>query len=158
MKTIKLIFSALILLAITLPACKNKGKNAVTAPTTPVTETVDTLPEPAAVAPDSSQAVMPDTVPVVNKEEAVAIKQDNKLNAEDYYVIGGSFKELARATKFAANLKAKGYQSQVLKPAKGFNRVAIRAYETQTKARAELTKLRKDFNDVSYWLLLPTTK
>lgn len=157
MKTIKIIISALILFTIALPACKNRAKKADT-PTTDSIPVVDTIAEPPASLPDSAQAAAKDSVPVIENNEAAAIKEDNKLNAQDYYVIGGSFKELARANKFAADLKTKGYESTVLKPVNGFNRVAIRAYETQEKARVELAKLRKDFNNITYWLLLPTTK
>lgn len=97
----------------------------------------------------------PDTTTNLQAEEVAAIKQDNMLDANTYYVIGGSFKKMKHATELDTRLKAKGYQSQILKPYKTFNRVAIRAYTDEANARKELDKLRKDFNDVSFWLLVP---
>ncbi len=97
-----------------------------------------------------------DSVKVVEAKEAEKIKIENQLVKEDFYVIGGSFKELKHAQGFEKTLKSKGYKAQVLKPHKGYNRVAIRSFHDEVKARAELKKLRKTFNDVSFWLLLPS--
>ena len=97
-----------------------------------------------------------DTVKIVESKEAETIKTDNNLVKEEFYVIGGSFKEIARAQSFQKTLQQKGYTAQVLKPHKGFNRVAIRAYAEEAKARVELKTLRKIFNDVSFWLLMPS--
>lgn len=151
-------FSSAKLLAIAFlflffAACKTdkKDKNEKTKSpvTTPKTDTakVDTM----KVEPIKE---VKDTVKVVEAKEAEVIKADNNLVKEEFYVIGGSFKELKRAENLQKTLKKKGYEAQVLKPYNGFNRVAIRAYANETKAREELAKLRKSFNDVSFWLLM----
>lgn len=97
-----------------------------------------------------------DTVHVVEKAEAEVLKTENKLVAGEYYVVGGSFRQERRASNFKDELVQKGYQAQILKPYKGFTRVAIRAYENEQRAREELGKLRKTFNNVGFWLLMPS--
>lgn len=143
-----------LLMVVSFSGCKKeaKDKNTKVANTPPPIKKIDTV----TVKKIAEQPVKPDTVKAVNTKEAEAIKLDNNLVKEEFYVIGGSFKEIQRAKKFEKLLKAKGYEATVLKPHKGFNRVAIRAYKGEVKARAELKSLRKIFNDVSFWLLLPS--
>ena len=96
-----------------------------------------------------------DTVRIIEHTEAQDIKKENKLETGTYYVIGGSFKELPRAQKFVKTLAAKGHQAQVLKPHEGFNRVAVKSATDEQAARTELAKLRKEFGEVAFWLLVP---
>jgi cell division protein FtsN len=96
-----------------------------------------------------------DSTPAIDTNLAKEIKAENNLQTGTFYVIGGSFKEIARAEKFNKQLLKKGYNSQILKPHNDFNRVAIKSATTSADARVELEKLRKDFGDISFWMLVP---
>lgn len=71
-----------------------------------------------------------------------------------FYIIAGSFKDFKKAENLYKELSSKGYsETKILDPVNDFSRVVIKSFNDENLARAELKKLRKQYNDESIWLL-----
>ena len=77
-----------------------------------------------------------------------------RVEPGSFYIIAGSFKDYQKAENLYKELVSKGYSdTQILDPVNKFSRVVIRSFDDEKKARAEMEKLRKQYNDESIWLL-----
>jgi len=95
-----------------------------------------------------------DNVMVVDDEGNIKPGDENVvIENANYYIIVGSYKNLASAEKLTADFKAKGYSSQVLPKVGKLNRVSIDSFEEKNVAKKELKKLRKELKNPTIWLL-----
>jgi len=94
---------------------------------------------------DANAEITPEPVPVV-AEKVVAEKM--------YYLIGGSFENVANAESLISSCKEQGYEnSKVIgQAANGYYRVSIAAYIRKSEAISELKKVRASLNPGA-WLL-----
>ncbi len=95
-----------------------------------------------------------DNVMVVDENGNIIPKDENVvIENANYYIIVGSYKNLASAKKLSKDLKAKGYNSKVLPKVGKLNRIAIDSFEGKNMAKKELKKLRKELKNPAFWLL-----
>jgi cell division protein FtsN len=95
-----------------------------------------------------------ETEPIEKKEVTAEIDQKEKIAPGKFYIIGGSFKEYQKAEQLYKQLTTKGYtETQILDPVNNFRRVVISSFTNEAEARAELKKLRAQYNDQTIWLL-----
>jgi CCDC81-like HU domain protein/sporulation related protein len=70
-----------------------------------------------------------------------------------YYLIAGSFSDIEHANKLKGQLIAEGFSNSDILSKKGKYRVTFSVYEDKFEALQELTRIRKEKNDKSVWLL-----
>lgn len=83
------------------------------------------------------------------------IEDDIKpIDRGNYYLIAGSFKDTMHANRLRDQLISEGYtSSEVLSTKDGRIRVTYNIYHDKFQALQELTRIRKEKNDKSVWLL-----
>lgn len=95
-----------------------------------------------------------DTVVSETTAEVLNDVKTETLTPGKFYIIAGSFKDYKKAENLYKELTDKGYsETQILDPVNNFSRVVIKSYNNENLARAEMAKLRKQYNDESIWLL-----
>jgi len=95
-----------------------------------------------------------DNVMIVDEDGNMKPGDENVvIENANFYIIVGSYKNLASAEKLNEDFKAKGYNSQVLPKVGKLNRVAIDSFEEKDMAKKELKKLRKELKNPTFWLL-----
>ncbi|MGE0078070.1 MAG: SPOR domain-containing protein [Bacteroidales bacterium] len=68
-----------------------------------------------------------------------------------FYLVVGSFKDKANAERYSKQLKAEGYNSEVIVQSSGLNSVTLGAYATKELASAEKKKLAKKYPSI--WII-----
>jgi len=109
--------------------------------------------------PDNTNEVLVDP-PVVEKEETVVeevketpvVKEEVKVHQKRYYVVVGSFKKFSNAKNLNKYFEQKGYRPMILPVVNDYNRVAISSYIEKTNAKKAVEKLRKEYNDLTFWI------
>lgn len=92
-----------------------------------------------------------------DKKDALFYKEpENKTTKSPYsafHIIAGSFKKMENAEKFSRQLKAKGYDPQIIKSDEHLIRISIYSYTNETEALKKLYKLRESSEIKSVWIL-----
>ncbi len=92
-----------------------------------------------------------------DKKDALFYEEpENKISKSPYsafHIIAGSFKRIENAEKFAQQLKAKGYDPQIIKSDEHLIRISIYSYTNETEALKMLYKLRESSEIKSVWIL-----
>jgi cell division septation protein DedD len=86
------------------------------------------------------------------KKEPVIEKENAKGHELRFYIVVGSFKNYSNAQNLNAYFKTKGYSPLILPKENGYNRVAVSSYPQEADAREAIQKLRKEHNDLTFWL------
>jgi cell division protein FtsN len=118
-------------------------------------DVIDSSKSDKMVLPDSSKEVRID--PPVNNKTITQPKKDEpkqvtKPNEKRYYIVAGSFKKYSNAQNLFNYFKKRGYSPLILPKMDGYNRVAIVSYSKEADARQALSKLRIEYNDLTFWL------
>jgi nucleoid DNA-binding protein len=71
----------------------------------------------------------------------------------NFYIIAGSFKNLANASELQDRLKARAYKSEVLITENRMYRVSVGSYATEAEAENALTRIKSDKGLKSSWIL-----
>ena len=98
--------------------------------------------------------------PVEEKEEIVAEElketpveaKEEKVHQKRYYVVVGSFTKYTNAENLNNYFEQKGYHPMILPKVNGYNRVAISSYIEKSNAKKAVTKLRSEYNDLTFWI------
>jgi hypothetical protein len=109
---------------------------------------------------DSIKAVINQTIDVTtHKKEALFYQEPETKPAKEqqqfnqYHIIAGSFKKMENAEKFCSNLKAMGYEPQIIESDKNLLRISIYSYPDEISALKKLYKLRETSEIKSVWIL-----
>jgi hypothetical protein len=109
---------------------------------------------------DSIKAVINQTIDVTtNKKEALFYQEPETKPAEEqqqftqFHIIAGSFKKMENAEKYCSNLKALGYEPEIIESDKNFLRISIYSYPDEISALKKLYKLRETSEIKSVWIL-----
>jgi cell division protein FtsN len=94
----------------------------------------------------------------LKKEEEKQKANPKKEHIKKFYIIAGSFQNINNAVDLRAYLKTKAYPAMVLYPYRGYNRVAVKSFNTRKEAEKEIAAVRnKNLNykdeNLEYWLL-----
>ncbi|OQY01157.1 MAG: hypothetical protein B6I20_07925 [Bacteroidetes bacterium 4572_117] len=89
--------------------------------------------------------------PVVVKEEKPVV-EEVKVHQKRYYIVVGSFKKSSNAENLNNYFKKKGYRPMILPKVNGYNRVAISSFVEKANAKKNVIKLRKEYNDLTFWI------
>ncbi len=109
--------------------------------------------------PDNTTELLVDP-PVEEKEETVAeeiketpvIVKEEKVHQKRFYVVVGSFTKYTNAQNLNNYFEQKGYHPMILPKVNGYNRVAISSYIEKANAKKAVTKLRVEYNDLTFWI------
>ncbi len=92
---------------------------------------------------------------IVVKKEKVKVIEDKETEIFKYYVIIGSFKVLDNARNYKATLIKDGFTPIILENENGLYRISVAAYNDETGARANVNKIRSNYEIYSdTWLLI----
>jgi len=106
--------------------------------------------------PDNTNEVQVDPVveeklqPVTEEiKETPVVKE---VHQKRYYVVVGSFKTFSNAQNLNKYFEQKGYHPMILPKVNEYNRVAISSYVEKSNAKKAVTKLRGEYNDLTFWI------
>ena len=88
-------------------------------------------------------------------EERLIPNSNSPVNNNNYFVVIGSFRNLANAEKYQKQLLTNGFNSEILLSESGLNRVSVLSTDDIKSAREEVIRIRKyypEYYDV--WLLI----
>ena len=85
--------------------------------------------------------------------EPVADESEEPQLSANFYIIAGSFKNLANASEMQDHLKAQGYQSEVLITENRMYRVSVSSFATEAEAEKVLSRVKSDTGLSSAWIL-----
>ncbi|HSH53121.1 MAG TPA: HU family DNA-binding protein [Bacteroidales bacterium] len=109
---------------------------------------------------DSIKAVINQTIDVTtNKKEALfyqepeAEPEKEQQQFNQFHLIAGSFKKMENAEKFCSDLKAMGYEPEIIESEKNLLRIAIYSYPDEISALKKLYRLRETSEIKSVWIL-----
>ncbi len=87
------------------------------------------------------------------EEQPVETGPERERAAADYYIIAGSFRNLANASEMQDRLKAMGYPAEVMITENRMYRVSVASYALKSEAEAGLRNLKEQPGLESVWLL-----
>lgn len=97
------------------------------------------------------------TKPVVSKEENVTMTHGDVLRR--YNVIVGSFANEENAVSLSNKLNKMGYSTTIMRNDIGMSRVSIASFDDESRARAELLRVRERYPEYAdAWLLISKKK
>ncbi|MEE4198512.1 MAG: SPOR domain-containing protein [Bacteroidales bacterium] len=109
---------------------------------------------------DSIKAVINQTIDVTtSKKEALFYQEPETPPREDepgyreYHIIAGSFRKMENAEKFCDDLKAMGYEPEIIHSGQELIRISIYSYPDEVSALKKLYKLRETSEIKSVWIL-----
>ncbi|MBN1251021.1 MAG: SPOR domain-containing protein [Bacteroidales bacterium] len=88
----------------------------------------------------------------IKKEVKPVVKEAPKVHETRYYVVVGSFKKFSNAQNLSTYFKQKGYYPLILPKVNDYNRVAITSFVEKPNAKRAIEKLRKEHNDLTFWI------
>ena len=149
---------SLIIVSLLLFSCKSKKKTTQVVNIEPVEE-FDIIEEVPFVEeePIIEEEPIVEEVPIVEitvRAESVT-PVDRPETLYEYYVIIGSFRQIANARQYNDQLVAKGFSPEILASENGLFRVSVGAYNAESAARAKIADIRaqhREHRDV--WLLV----
>ena len=80
-------------------------------------------------------------------------KEETKPKYSSFQIIAGSFSRMENATKFADELKTKGYKPEIIRSGDHLFRISIFTFNNETEALKQLYKLRQTTDIKSVWIL-----
>ena len=102
-----------------------------------------------------AETVKPAESPIVEVKEKLVEVPDIPVDPHVYFVIIGSFKNLANAKKFQEQISSDGFASVLLQNDAGLYRVSVKSTDDITAARNEIRRIRTQFKKyVDTWLLI----
>jgi len=93
-----------------------------------------------------------DLAPAVVEKKEEPVKETVKVHETRFYVVVGSFKKFSNAKNLSNYFTSKGYNPMILPKVNGYNRVAISSYVEKANAKKAVVKLRKEYNDLTFWI------
>ena len=84
-------------------------------------------------------------------EEELAKQKELEKNQKKYYLVAGSFKVEKNAHRYADQLKADGYNSEVFMESRGFWRVSYNSFVDRKEAFREYQKLKQ--KEIQVWVI-----
>ena len=120
---------------------------------TPVSgsETTDPAGEDTPQAAGSEEAVTEEAEQV--PEPAEATPAEETVEAHHYFIIAGSFKHLGNASELQDQMKARGYEAEVMVTENRMYRVSVASYATKVEAERAITGVKSEPGLESCWLL-----
>jgi len=88
-----------------------------------------------------------------SKPEEEKQEEQPKPEFSKFYIIAGSFKQIENAEKFAEEIRAKGYNTEIIESGENLIRISIYTFTDETLALKELYKLRQKADLKSVWIL-----
>jgi cell division protein FtsN len=102
-----------------------------------------------------AQEKVAEELPIVEKEEKLVEVEKEPPVSNLYYVIIGSFKSRENAVNYQAELKEKGFESNLLRNEEGFYRVSVKSTNEILDARSEIMSIRINYPEhADTWLLI----
>ncbi|RLD74183.1 MAG: hypothetical protein DRJ10_17125 [Bacteroidetes bacterium] len=107
--------------------------------------------------PDNTNEILVDPpveekVVVEEEKETPIVKEEVKVHQKRFYIVVGSFQKFSNAQNLNNYFEKKGYHPMILPKVNGYNRVAISSYVEKTNAKKVISKLRKEHNDLTFWI------
>jgi len=104
----------------------------------------------------------PPPVPVLKSETEIAVRTESvkpidpsERTLYGYYVIIGSFRNIAGARQYSADLVSKGFSPTILENENGLYRISVGGFDEENAARARIAGIRAAYEDHSdVWLLI----
>jgi cell division protein FtsN len=142
----------LLLLAISMAACKTQKIPPKPQPVAQETETPAPAAKPSAATKPASKPIS-----VSSKEERFSAAQGETADygSNKFFVILGSFSVLENAQRLKGTLASEGFHPIILKNESGMFRVCGNSYPEESEARARIADVRAQFPKYSdIWLLI----
>jgi len=86
------------------------------------------------------------------KEVKPVVKTTPKVHQTRFYIVVGSFKKFKNAKTLSTFFKQKGYYPLILPKVNDYNRVAISSFVEKPNAKKAITKLKAEYNDLTFWI------
>ena len=108
--------------------------------------------------PDKTDEVQVDPIIIDEKETTVVEETKEKpvvkteVHVKRFYVVVGSFKKFSNAQNLNKYFEQKGYHPMILPKVNEYNRVAISSYLEKANAKKAVSKLRAEYNDLTFWI------
>jgi len=103
----------------------------------------------------------PPLVPEINSKTEITVRTESVKPIEPseriygYYVIIGSFRNIAGARQYSADLVKKGFTPAILENENGLFRISAGGYDEENAARARIAGIRAAYQEHSdVWLLI----
>lgn len=96
------------------------------------------------------------TTTATNTTQTTKVVTSTTTSSGDYtrfFIVGGSFKSLAKAQALDKQFKKEGVKSYISGPVNGYHRVIVGKYDIKSAALKDLTKFRKTYTKMRFWLL-----
>ena len=145
------VFSLLIVCVLLFCSCKSNKKTTQTVSRTPVSA--------IAAAPVTERDPIVEEVSttevIVRTESVTPVDRSDTQTLYAYYVIIGSFREVANARRQNLVLAEKGFSPEILASENGLFRISVGGYDAENAARAQIAQIRarhQEHRDV--WLLV----
>jgi cell division septation protein DedD len=84
---------------------------------------------------------------------ATTTKSVSAAEYKRFLIVGGSFKNLAKAQALDKQFRKEGVKSYISGPVNGYHRVIVGKYDVKAPALKDLTKFRKTYKKMRFWLL-----
>jgi len=145
---LRVIWYAVFILAFLVSGCRAKLMTIPEAPT----------PAPRGTIEEVGEVRLPEMGPVTTREERFAFVSpgDQVIHeANQFFVILGSFQILENASRFVESLRAKGFAPVILVSETGMHRVSVNSYTEEQSARSRVNHIRTEFPEhQDAWLLI----
>ena len=155
MKRIKLITIAIL---IGFSACKTMKRPAQSPYTTNTVSQPKVFTVPAAEPETKVVDIVEEEKPIAVRKEQVTFTQQadrSENESNTYFVILGSFGQLANAKNFRETLLNEGFTPIILHSETGYYRVCVNSFRNEMEARKRVTQLRQAFPKYAdVWLLI----
>ncbi|HSV87703.1 MAG TPA: SPOR domain-containing protein [Bacteroidales bacterium] len=116
------------------------------------------IPEAPTPAPRGTIEVQPEIPPVPTREERFTfVSPDDQVihEANQFFIILGSFQVLRNANLFVETLSARGFESVILVSETGMHRVSIGSFTDESVARTRVNHIRTNYPEhQDAWLLI----
>jgi cell division protein FtsN len=160
MKKILVIVGVLIM---AFTGCKSKKQMAQSPYTTDPSTQPKVFTVPASESQPQPQVVQQTAPPAANdqismrKEQISFTQQEDKAQneANNFFVILGSFSQLDNAKNYRETLLGKGFTPIILHSETGYYRVCVNSYQQEGEARTRISQIRQSYPEYSdVWLLI----
>ncbi len=158
----KRILLFVVVISLAFAGCKSKKEIAQSPYTTDPTAQPKVFTVPASETP--APAKVKEEAPVVSNEPVAMRKEQvsftnpadkDQNEANNFFVILGSFGQLDNAKNYRETLLNKGFTPIILHSETGYYRVCVNSYQVESEARTRVTQIRQTYPEYSdAWLLI----
>ena len=147
------IFSLMVFILLA-NACKSNKKTTQFVDLVPVDEIAQieetpVIEEVPLVMEDSSEENV-----VVRTESVTPVDKSEIETLYGFYVIIGSFRQVANARQYNEDLVSKGFSPEILVSENGLFRISVGGYNSESAARAQIAEIRAKYREHrDVWLL-----